>query len=60
MTPTRQTPPWVPVDMYLQTFLEKTVTVRYTLYTPPPMVLEDPNGSDISQPVQYEEWTNGS
>mgnify|MGYP007083427874 FL=1 len=60
MIPTRPTPPWVPANHYLQTFLEKTVGVRYVYYTPPPMILDDPNGSDIEQLVEYEEWTNGS
>jgi hypothetical protein len=40
MTPTRPTPPWVLEDYFAQTFLEKSITVRYGFDSaPPPGVL---------------------
>lgn len=60
MTPTRPTPPWVPVDMYLQTFLEKTVIVRYGFgNAPPPGVFNVDYAREYVYSVPSVVWANG-
>ena len=60
MTPTRTTPPWVPVDNYLQTFLEKTVIVRIGFAdAPPPGVLNVEYAREYLFSVPSTEWATG-
>lgn len=60
MIPTRPTPPWVPVDHYLQTFLEKTVIVRMGFAdAPPPGVLNVEYAREYLFSVPSTEWDTG-
>lgn len=60
MTPTRTTPPWVPADNYLQTFLEKTVIVRWGFEdAPPPGVLNVEYAREYLFSVPSTEWDTG-
>lgn len=60
MTPTRTTPPWVPADHYLQTFLEKTVIVRIGFAdAPPPGVLNVEYAREYLFSVPSTEWDTG-
>ena len=59
MISTRPTPPWVLVDHFAQTFLEKTITVRYGFAaSPPPGVLDVEYAREYVYEVPSVVWTN--
>lgn len=57
MISTRPTPPWVLVDHFAQTFLEKTITVRFGFATaPPPGELDVDHARDNIYSVPSTTW----